>query len=440
MVPTPQKTCLKQYDDEPPATRHALLRKFMAEDPLNFFRELRTERPVLVTPECTLVALYDDVIEMLNMPKVFTTALYEPKMANGYLMMHDDDALHYREKSIMQGLLNRDDLPKVRRMVGKICVDLLAAAAGQIDAVPGYCRLVPATIVRDYFGLIGMHRKDLMEWSYWAQVDTFYNQPFDIATAEERQHITAKHNESSDKLGRYILALMLTRSLALKFGFFLRPLRKLGRMLRGKANHEFHDDLVTRMLRTKFPAEVNFDLKRVGVNAGGLLIGTIETTAQAAVQTIEFLLASPERVTQARNAAASDDPAALDAIVWEALRFVPISPYMFRQTSCEYTIAKGTPRQTTIPPRTNVLALTQSAMFDEKAFENPAEFRPGRNWYHYFTFGYGAHECLGKYVGMVMIPEMVRQILRMPGLGARGPIVYDGHMPESYALTWTCAR
>jgi cytochrome P450 len=45
-----------------------------------------------------------------------------------------------------------------------------------------------------------------------------------------------------------------------------------------------------------------------------------------------------------------------------------------------------------------VLALTQSAMFDEKAFEDPEEFRAGRNWYHYFTFGYGAHECLGKYV------------------------------------------
>ena len=27
-----------------------------------------------------------DVIEMLNMPKVFTVALYEPKMANGYMM------------------------------------------------------------------------------------------------------------------------------------------------------------------------------------------------------------------------------------------------------------------------------------------------------------------------------------------------------------------
>ena len=33
--------------------------------------------------------------------------------------------------------------------------------------------------------------------------------------------------------------------------------------------------------------------------------------------------------------------------------------------------------------------------------------------------------------------EIVRQILLMPGLGANGEIVYDGHMPKSYDLTWT---
>ena len=79
-----------------------------------------------------MVALFDDVVEMLNLPKVFTVALYEPKIANRYLMSHDDDALHYREKSIMQGFLNRDDLPHVRAMVGEICERLLAEEGGQM--------------------------------------------------------------------------------------------------------------------------------------------------------------------------------------------------------------------------------------------------------------------------------------------------------------------
>jgi len=253
---------LDRIDREPAASRLALVRQIMAADPLPFFKELRANRPVLVLPECTLVALYDDVIEMLNMPKVFTAALYEPKMANGYLMSHDDDALHYREKSIMQGLLNRDDLPKVRQMVADICRGIIKEAGGRIDAVGGYCRLAPATIVRDYFGLIGMHRKDLMEWSYWAQVDTFYNQPFDIVTPEERQRITDSHNASSEKLAKYIGALILNRAIAAKFSFLTAPFKKLWRKVTGKNDKSFHDDIVGRMLRTKFPAEVEFDLKR----------------------------------------------------------------------------------------------------------------------------------------------------------------------------------
>src|SRR5579863_1687223 len=291
---------LARYDAEPEATKLKLVRQFMADDPLEFFRELRAKRPVLVTPECTLVALYDDVIEMLNMPNVFTTALYEPKMANGYLMMHDDDALHYREKSIMQGLLNRDDVPKIRLMVAAISSSILAKAGGRIDAVGEYCRMVPATIVRDYFGLIGMHRKDLMEWSYWAQVDTFYNQPFDIVTPEERKRITDSHTAAAEKLGKYIEALILTKALASKVEFLARPLRRLWQRLTGKNDGSFQDDIVSRMMRTKFPAEVNFDLKRVGVNAGGLLIGTIETTAQSTVQTIQFLLQRPELLALAK--------------------------------------------------------------------------------------------------------------------------------------------
>jgi len=424
---------LERIDREPEPARLELVRRFMADDPLSFFNELRAKRPILVLKECTLVALFDDVIEMLSMPRVFTVKLYEPKMANNYLMMHDEDAIHYREKSIMQGLLNRDDLPKVREMVADICKGLLAKGDGSIDAVDGYCRLAPATIVRDYFGLIGMRRKDLMEWSYWAQVDTFYNQPFDIATPEERRQIEASHAASGEKLGKYIASLIFTRSIAVRIQSMWSPLRKIVQKFRGKP---LPDDIVARMLRTRFPKEVDFNLERAGVNAGGLLIGTIETTAQATVQTIQFLLKRPELLEQARNAAVIDDPAAFDGIVWEALRFVPISPYMFRQTASEYTLAKGTSHETKIPPGTNVLALTQSAMFDPKAFENPAEFKAGRNWYHYFTFGYGAHECLGKYVGMVMIPEIVRQILLQPKLEAAGDIVYEGHMPKSYALTY----
>jgi len=171
-----------------------------------------------------------------------------------------------------------------------------------------------------------------------------------------------------------------------------------------------------------------------------LLIGAIETTSHAVSQVIQYLFGNPQWLARAQSAAKSDNPAALDGIVWEALRFVPISPYIFRQTASEYTIAKGTSHATTVQPGSYVLAVTQSAMFDTKAFEDPDQFIPGRNWYHYFHFGFGSHECLGRYVGMVMIPEMVRQMLLRPGLKANGRIDYQGgHLPEKYDLAWNKA-
>lgn len=309
-----------------------------------------------------------------------------------------------------------------------------------MNAVEAYCRMVPATLVRDYFGLIGMHRKDLIEWSYWAQVDTFYNQPFDIVSPEEKARIEKHHAASGEKLGKYVAALVLAKKLTSGFEIVLGPTRalfwNLAKWIFKKRDGKLHDDIVTRMMRMRFPKEMDFDLQRVGVNAGGLLIGAIETTAQATVQVMDYLLRDPALAAQAREAATRDDPAELDSIVWEALRFVPISPYVFRRTASEYTLAKATDHPVTIPAGTNVLALTQSAMFDPKAFEEPQDFRAGRNWYHYFTFGYGSHECLGKYVGMVMIPEMVRQVFRQRELRAPGPIEYDGHMPKSFELTW----
>ena len=94
---------LALYDAAAEADKYPLVQKWMKAEPLSFFAQLRKERPVLVTPECTLVALFEDIRDILQMPKIFTVNLYKPKMGavdnqDGYLMAYDDDALHYREK------------------------------------------------------------------------------------------------------------------------------------------------------------------------------------------------------------------------------------------------------------------------------------------------------------------------------------------------------
>lgn len=438
------KSYLKRYDETAEADKFPLVYKWMWEESLPFFKELRENRPILVTPEVTIVTRFDDVTDVLNMPKIFTVQLYLPKMGNGiYLMAHDDDALHYREKSIMQSLLNRDDLPAVRKMVAEIGKNILDQANGNIEIVYDYCRTVPATLVQDYFGLTGVDRKQLIEWSYWNQYNTFHNQPFDFMPAEKKKHIEDEQARVSRELGMYIAELLIKRTLAVKLEkanlllMLWYKLRILARSLMGKKDETLRDDIVTRMMRIEFPEAMDLDFKRLGVNAGGLLIGAIETTSQAVAQVIQYLLESKDWLPKAQAAAQKNDPAEFDAIVWEALRFVPIAPYLFRKSAVDYTVGMGTNYATNIPAGTIVLPATQSAMFDPRAYENPDKFDPNRNWYHHFNFGFGSHECLGKYVGMVMIPEMVRQVLLRSNVTANGKIDYkSGPFPEEYRLSW----
>ncbi len=152
---------------------------------------------------------------------------------------------------------------------------------------------------------------------------------------------------------------------------------------------------------------------------------------------LQHLIDRPALLAEAREAAKQDDPSTFDGYVWEALRFVPILPYLFRQCASPYTLGKKSPRETTIPAGAYVLPVVLSAMFDPHVFERPDEFIPSRSWAQSFHFGFGSHECLGKYVGMVMIPEMVRQMVLLPNLRAEGSMDYkDGPFPESYPLRW----
>ena len=443
------KNYLAEFDNAATADKYPLVHHWMMHESLPFFKQLREQRPILVTPECVLVSRYADAIDMLQMPKIFTVDLYKPKMSvtatdPGYLMAHDDDAIHYREKSLMQGMLNRNDLPRIRALIKKASQEILTQANGNIDIVHNYCRTVPAIMVQEYFGLDGVDKNDLIDWSFWNQYDVFHNHPFDLNSPELTQKILDNHARVTKDLGAYI-AKTLVKKLAmvkleqtkniLLIGW--KILKTIGNKVIGRTEPVPKDDVFSRMLRSSFAEQIEFDLVRVGVNAGGLLIGSIETTSQATAQVIEFFLKQPELLAKAKAAAAETDNKLFDDMVWEALRFVPISPYMFRQTSEDYSLATGTYHTTHIPARTNVLVLTQSAMFDPNAYENPDEFIAGRNFYHNFNFGFGPHDCLGKYIGMEMIPEMVRQVLLLPNIHSTGPIDYkDGPFPESFSLVW----
>ena len=406
---------LKIYDKAPRSKKFPMVRRWIDETPLPLFEELRAERPIFKTSVCTFVTRFDDVVEVLRIPSVFTVALYAPKMGE-FMLSQDETPLHFREKAIMQSMLNRDDLPRIRNLVAEKSKEALNQANGKIELIQEYARLIPTLLVQEYFGLDGVEPQKMMKWSYWNQYNTFHNQPFDLV--DDRENIVKNHQETGLEMINYMKALI--------------P-RRMGEIKSGKKR----DDVLSRMLRTVYPEEVGFPIDRLARNAGGLLIGSVETTAQAVSQILQELFSRRSVLKKAIASAESDDLDSFDAIVWEALRFKPIAPYLFRKAASHYTLAKGTEREAHIRKNTLVLPMIYSATFDETAFPDPYKFKAKRPWYNTFHFGFGHHECLGKYVGMVMIPEMVRQVLLRPNLKANKEIDYQGGpFPESYAVSW----
>ena len=414
--PSNERDFLAELDSTAEKKKWPLVRKWMDKHPHAFFKQLRLERPVLITDECTLLALYDDVVEALEQPKIFSVGLYKPKMGD-FLMTEDDTPLHNHDRAIMMSLLKREDIPLIRKYTADKSNDILNQANGEMDLIQSFSRTIPVSLVQDIFGLDGINQKHLLKWSYLNQYDAFNNQHFQNFAGHEK--IGKSRKKGNVWLLLYALSMFM---------------RKYWHILRGQPKN----DTVTRMLEEHSPFEKGFNILRQASNSAGLLIGTIETTSGAVSNALTQLFKHPEHLAKAIALAKSDDVESFDRIVWEALRSQPIAPYLMRQLTQDYTIRKGKQHETTIPKGTTVLCLIASAMFDPSAFDNPDEFDPTRAYGKSFQFGFGHHECIGKMIGMVMIPEMVRQVLLRPNIKQAAEVDFlDSPFPKRHLFSWT---
>jgi cytochrome P450 len=407
---------LAMIDGAAPERRWEMAREWLLGEPFPFFAELRAERPILVMPELTLVTRFHDCALILRRHADFGVDLYRPKQGD-YFMAQDDTADHWRDKSIMKSVLDFEQVSAMREFVGKTTREILDRAAGTIDAPKQLTRAVPIALVQRFFGYSDSDPDKLQAWSYWNQQDAFHNQPFDIDVPDP-DHIISERKRANIHLALYVGRLVAKRSLQAKLG-------------------QDRDDPVSRLIRLSFSGALQFPLKKVLFNVGGLLIGAVETTSHTVNNALAELFKRPDIINEARAAAADDDPASFDGFVFEALRFNPAFPYFFRTCHRPTILAAGTAHAAEIKPGTTVLALTHSAMFDEASFPEPDRFNPKRSQADAFTFGQGIHECLGRAIAAAIVPEIVRQCLRRRDLRPEAPPVFEGGVPEHYRLRWS---
>ena len=177
-----------------------------------------------------------------------------------------------------------------------------------------------------------------------------------------------------------------------------------------------HDDILERCLKFQDLGLPGFSDREIRNNMIGLIVGALPQPPMVIPQLFDVLLNRPKELAEAQAAARADDDALVARYVFEASRFYPLTPGLFRNCLEDYRVAAGTWRAKTIPAGAFVMAATRSAMFDGRKLADARSFRLDRPADAYMHFGYGMHECFGVYMNRVMIPQICKAVLKLPKL------------------------
>jgi cytochrome P450 len=386
------------------------LKQHLTQYPEPVFAVLRVVKPILIVKGFALVTRYADVQEVLNRDDIFQVT-YGEKMKviadgqNFFLGMQNSPE-YERDVAHMRSVIRRSDLPGiVAPFVAKTAETLVAASGGHIDVVSQLAKVVPTRLIGSYFGLPPTSDAELAEWA-----STVFQYLFADLNNDRKLDATAR--EVAKKIHTWLDGIIAKR----------------------KAQPTQTDDVLGRCLALQAAGLPAMDDVSIRNNLIGLLVGAIPTTSKCCAQALDELLKRPAELEKAQEAARAGDDALFSQYVFEALRFNPNNPGVFRTTVEDYVVAKSTAHATLIPKGTSVIPATQSAMFDDRVVDSPNEFQIGRPGYIYMHFGFGLHTCFGEYINRVQIPGILKPLLQRKGLrraaGEAGQLQYSGPFPS----------
>lgn len=364
-----------------------------------------------------IVTRYQDVVEVLDRNADFEV-VYEPKMrlitgGENFFLGMQDTPLYTRDTSNMHLAMRRDDVAAiVAPLARRMAEELVAKHAKSIDVPVDLTLPIPTAIVTDYLGVDDAPTSDLIAWA----TVMFWYLFIDLAGDKA---LEAKALEAA-----VACRSAIDRAVAARKASGAVKEDVLGRCLvLGKANQPGMDDLGIRN------------------NLIGLVIGAIPTISKACCQVLDQLLDRPDALASARAAAQSGNDVLLAAHVFEAFRYNPINPLIYRRAAVDAVISSGSLRARKIPKGNMVLAVNLSAMFDPLKVASPEAFRTDRPWDDYIIWGYGMHACFGAYVNRAVIPAILKPLLAKPGLrraaGSAGRIDGGGTpFPQHFKLEW----
>jgi len=379
--------------------------------------------PMLRFGRQVLVNKHELVTAVLDRDEDFTIQeINREKMANlsvSFFLGMDRSSQHERELSLTKSTVHRGDLQRIQAMVRKTAgaqVEL-ARDFGRIDVVTSLAEVVLVRLLGDYFGVAGPSEAIMKRWMRSLFWDMFLN-PKD----DDEIHQTAL--QAAAGLKEHILCVVANRRRTLQDNPDTLPDNLLNRMIRaqGEPGNEWLDDDTIRR------------------NISGLIIGALSTNAKAVVLVLDELLDRPDALHEATMATRRGDIDTVHHYEFEALRFNPHSPGVLRFAEAAQSVRGPDGKTRKIKAKSTVYVGLSPAMFDPDRFPNPKQFDPTRDLKSYLHFGYGLHECFGRHINAIVIPELCAAVLKLKdvrrGPGRTGRGLYEGPFPSSFVLNF----
>jgi cytochrome P450 len=388
------------------------------------FYFLQKKFPVLKIPFTHFMTVNknDLLVELLERDEDFTVEeINSEKMSDQkgafFLGMDRMNPQFDRERNFVRRATKKDDLDMIRNFVRGAAEEVVnnAMPYGKLDVPNSLNHVVLVRLLAYYFGVSSPSEPKMKEWCSRLFYDLFLN-----FTNNKAKHQLAV--EAAFERKTWTLQIIKERKQDLKDGKTL------------------DDNLLNRLiLQSLEPGNEWANDESLERNIGGLLTGILETTSKAVVFVLDELFRQPDALPGAIATAQSMDMKKMYAYVSEAMRFNPVQPGVIRYSESKKIISGKGDKNYTIPAKSKVFALTACAMFDPLAFPDPKKFDATREA-TYMNYGFGPHECYGKYINSVTISELTAALLRLknvrrePGWAGRGTGLPLHSFPNNFVV------
>ncbi|MDD0841118.1 cytochrome P450/oxidoreductase [Curvibacter sp. HBC61] len=375
------------------------------QDPAATLRWAREEEPVFYSPELGywVVTRYEDVKAVFRDNLLFSPSIALEKITpaspevmailQGYgfamnrTMVNEDEPEHMARRRLLTDAFLPERLmryePAIRQLARQYMDRFIDK--GRADLVAEMFYEIPLTIALHFLGVPDEGAEQLRQFAVAHTLNT-WGRP----TPEEQQAIA--HN-----VGRFWQTAQNILD-----GMMAQPDGE-GWMYESIRQHHLHPEVVTlSYLRSMMMA---------------ILAAAHETTSNATANAFMTLLTQRESWE-----AICAQPALIPNAVEECLR-VAGSIVAWRRRATRETQLGGV----TIPQDGKLLLVQASANFDPTHFEDPDRVDLYReNAVEHLTFGYGAHQCMGKNIGRMQMRVFLEEFVRrLPHLRLVQPQTFD---------------